>query len=132
MTSISLATLARRAADLGNPLPCSDDTQLWFSEHPADLELAKAMCETCPLRRPCLAGAIDRAEPFGVWGGEIFEKGRIIAYKRPRGHPGDRKSTRLNSSHEWISYAVFCLKKKKSIFCVFFISFKNNNYFLIL
>src|SRR5438105_6592379 len=27
----------------------------------------------------------------------------------------DRKSTRLNSSHEWISYAVFCLKKKKKI-----------------
>src|SRR5207247_10631126 len=26
--------------------------------------------------------------------------------------PVDRKSTRLNSSHEWISYAVFCLKKK--------------------
>src|SRR5438105_10489228 len=26
--------------------------------------------------------------------------------------PSDRKSTRLNSSHEWISYAVFCLKKK--------------------
>src|SRR6266849_8341945 len=29
------------------------------------------------------------------------------------GDRGDRKSTRLNSSHEWISYAVFCLKKKK-------------------
>src|SRR6266536_1741827 len=29
------------------------------------------------------------------------------------GHREDRKSTRLNSSHEWISYAVFCLKKKK-------------------
>src|SRR6266853_2902703 len=28
-------------------------------------------------------------------------------------HPGDRKSTRLNSSHSQISYAVFCLKKKK-------------------
>src|SRR5438105_11244960 len=27
----------------------------------------------------------------------------------------DRKSTRLNSSHEWISYAVFCLKKKRRI-----------------
>src|SRR5207247_11039495 len=27
----------------------------------------------------------------------------------------DRKSTRLNSSHEWISYAVFCLKKKKLV-----------------
>src|SRR5256885_10774907 len=38
----------------------------------------------------------------------------------PRGHPGareygDRKSTRLNSSHLVISYAVFCLKKKKSV-----------------
>src|SRR2546421_4722743 len=36
----------------------------------------------------------------------------------PRGEmlfsfPGDRKSTRLNSSHDQISYAVFCLKKKK-------------------
>src|SRR2546429_2768562 len=30
----------------------------------------------------------------------------------PRGHE-DRKSTRLNSSHGYISYAVFCLKKKK-------------------
>src|SRR2546422_6362335 len=29
------------------------------------------------------------------------------------GVPGDRKSTRLNSSHGYISYAVFCLKKKK-------------------
>src|SRR5687768_18072751 len=31
----------------------------------------------------------------------------------PRGDPADRKSTRLNSSHGYISYAVFCLKKKK-------------------
>src|SRR2546422_6493940 len=30
---------------------------------------------------------------------------------------GDRKSTRLNSSHGYISYAVFCLKKKKSNNC---------------
>src|SRR5207247_11027218 len=31
------------------------------------------------------------------------------------GEIADRKSTRLNSSHEWISYAVFCLKKKNEI-----------------
>src|SRR2546429_634491 len=31
--------------------------------------------------------------------------------------PADRKSTRLNSSHGYISYAVFCLKKKKLIDC---------------
>src|SRR2546421_2869818 len=30
------------------------------------------------------------------------------------GYLGDRKSTRLNSSHDQISYAVFCLKKKKN------------------
>src|SRR5258708_21697196 len=33
--------------------------------------------------------------------------------KTARRSPGDRKSTRLNSSHQIISYAVFCLKKKK-------------------
>src|SRR5438105_11271187 len=32
--------------------------------------------------------------------------------RRDRGSDQDRKSTRLNSSHEWSSYAVFCLKKK--------------------
>src|SRR5438105_11847596 len=36
----------------------------------------------------------------------------LVAYARR--HAGDRRSTRLNSSHEWISYAVFCLKKKKN------------------
>src|SRR5256885_8062240 len=34
----------------------------------------------------------------------------------PEKRKGDRKSTRLNSSHLVISYAVFCLKKKKNIF----------------
>src|SRR2546422_1843721 len=33
---------------------------------------------------------------------------------RPGSDVGDRKSTRLNSSHGYISYAVFCLKKKKT------------------
>src|SRR3712207_6854569 len=40
--------------------------------------------------------------------------------QRASGHGGDRKSTRLNSSHANISYAVFCLKKKKIIFRFFF------------
>src|SRR5258708_31026953 len=40
-----------------------------------------------------------------------------LSTKRPRRHAAiiDRKSTRLNSSHQIISYAVFCLKKKKKI-----------------
>src|SRR5256885_7169110 len=36
-----------------------------------------------------------------------------VGSSEPVGAPGDRKSTRLNSSHLVISYAVFCLKKKK-------------------
>src|SRR5438105_3617607 len=36
----------------------------------------------------------------------------ICSTRRVRVDSKDRKSTRLNSSHEWISYAVFCLKKK--------------------
>src|SRR3712207_7153364 len=44
-------------------------------------------------------------------------QGRVIeAIDRRRGGPEDRKSTRLNSSHAKISYAVFCLKKKKHLF----------------
>lgn len=36
---------------------------------------------------PCLAGAVERREPYGVWGGEIFDHGTITARKRPRGRP---------------------------------------------
>ena len=54
-------------------LPCSSDPNLWFAEEPADLERAKALCAGCPVRRACLAAALERAEPWGVWGGEILE-----------------------------------------------------------
>src|SRR2546430_4901260 len=40
------------------------------------------------------------------------DRGSPTRMRRP-GRPTDRKSTRLNSSHSQISYAVFCLKKKK-------------------
>src|SRR5438105_5600574 len=40
--------------------------------------------------------------------------GRLLGTRLRGNSEPDRKSTRLNSSHEWISYAVFCLKKKKN------------------
>src|SRR5437879_11532144 len=43
----------------------------------------------------------------------VGTKGRVIAVDLAQMSPIDRKSTRLNSSHRCISYAVFCLKKKK-------------------
>jgi WhiB family redox-sensing transcriptional regulator len=69
-------------------LPCHvDDPDLWFADAPADLERAKTLCAGCPVRRQCLAAALERAEPWGVWGGEIFERGSIVSHKRPRGRP---------------------------------------------
>lgn len=73
------------------PLPCHrENPELFFAESPADVEAAKALCLGCPVRRACLAGALDRREPWGVWGGELFLRGSVIPRKRPRGRP--RKS----------------------------------------
>ena len=54
---------------------------------PADVEEAKALCRDCPIREACLAGALERREPWGVWGGELFVGGVVVARKRPRGRP---------------------------------------------
>ena len=62
-------------------------THLFFSEDEFDIARAKAICGKCALAETCLSGALERAEPWGVWGGELVENGRVIANKRPRGRP---------------------------------------------
>src|SRR5438105_7162185 len=48
--------------------------------------------------------------------GSARSRGHVVVFGAGRLTPRqDRKSTRLNSSHEWISYAVFCLKKKRKL-----------------
>ena len=74
-------------ASLGPDLPCTDDPELFFAESPDDVETAKALCRECPARAACLAGALKRREPWGVWGGELFLRGAIVPRKRPRGRP---------------------------------------------
>ncbi len=92
----SLVSLTTRAQALDDPLPCHrENPELWFSGHPADLQLAKAYCQLCAMRLICLAGAVERREPHGVGGGEIFDRGAIITEKRPRGRPG--KAGRVKS-----------------------------------
>jgi WhiB family redox-sensing transcriptional regulator len=72
-------------------LPCRQaDPDLWFAVSPVDLERAKVLCRRCPIRRDCLAAALRRAEPWGVWGGEILDRGSVIPRKRGPGRP--RKS----------------------------------------
>ena len=73
---------------LAGLLPCrTNDPELWFAERTAEVEEAKALCRTCPLVEGCLAGAVERREPWGVWGGEVFVDGVVVARKRGRGRP---------------------------------------------
>lgn len=76
------------AVGLGTELPCrANDPELWFAERPDDVEFAKALCGACPLQTACLSGAQQRGEPWGVWGGQLFQQGVVIPRKRPRGRP---------------------------------------------
>jgi len=84
-----LSALTERVID--DQLPCrAYDPELFFADSPADVEFAKTLCANCPVRTDCLNGALERQEPWGVWGGEWFVQGVVVPRKRPRGRP--RKS----------------------------------------
>ena len=79
---LAAGIMAAAGAFSGLDLPCSDEPDLFFAESPQDVESAKALCHDCPARLACLAGAIERREPWGVWGGELFLRGEIVPRKR--------------------------------------------------
>ncbi len=82
--SISTVPVARCADGNGTLTP------LFFSDHVLDIARAKAICGRCALRAGCLDEALEREEPWGVWGGELLSGGRIVAVKRPGGRPPKR------------------------------------------
>ena len=85
-TATPSATADRQA--VASAMPClTEDPELFFAESPADVELAKSLCADCPVRTACLAAALERREPWGVWGGELFVAGVVVPRKRPRGRP---------------------------------------------
>lgn len=73
------------------PARCADGTgalvALFFSDDPVDIARAKAICRRCDRRDACLGAALSRAEPAGVWGGELLNGGVVVAPKRPCGRP---------------------------------------------
>jgi len=79
--SVSTVAVARCADGNGTLTP------LFFSDHVLDIARAKAICAKCALSEACLSDALDREEPWGVWGGELLSGGRIVANKRPGGRP---------------------------------------------
>ncbi len=60
---------------------------LFFSENPADLAAAQALCRSCPARSPCLEHALEERYDWGVWGGVVFWDGQAYFRKRGRGRP---------------------------------------------
>ena len=78
-------------AELRALASCNDPTTPWtsifFSEDLYDIARAKHLCRSCEVQEGCLAGARARREPWGVWGGELFLNGHVVAVKRRRGRP---------------------------------------------
>lgn len=91
MTIFRLPELDETAVSTVAEPRCADGngtlTPLFFSDHVLDIARAKAICARCALADSCLAGALEREEPWGVWGGELLSGGRIVANKRPGGRP---------------------------------------------
>ena len=88
MMLTQLLDLHEASNALGEGIPCREnDAEMWFADTPEGVEFAKSLCGTCPARAACLTGALTRGEPWGVWGGELFVQGAIVARKRPRGRP---------------------------------------------
>lgn len=64
----------------------SEDADLWFSDAPADIAAAKAICERCPSRNPCAVAGRD--EPWGCWGGlETGERIGVMLLATPEPAP---------------------------------------------
>ena len=72
---------------------CRGMTEVFFSDEPGDIEQAKRICATCPVIEKCLEHATDHREPCGVWGGQLFRNGHILAVKRRRGRPSRASQT---------------------------------------
>ncbi len=64
-----------------------DATELFFSDDFIKIVKAKSICAECPVLAQCLESALARQEPCGVWGGQIFVGGKVLAVKRRRGRP---------------------------------------------
>src|SRR2546429_7794756 len=119
--------LKKLRKDLGLDRPYHEQYALWvwqmvslnpghsiFTNEPIAVSLKKAIPVTLELASLAMIIGIVIAVPVGVMSATRQDSasdyvGRVIAVS---GLSLDRKSTRLNSSHGYISYAVFCLKKK--------------------
>jgi WhiB family transcriptional regulator, redox-sensing transcriptional regulator len=81
---------AQWAGSVGQRLPCSVAPELFFADDPGSIAEARGLCAGCQARAACLEGALQRGEPWGIWGGELLLNGVVVGARRRRGRP--RKS----------------------------------------
>ncbi|MBV9096851.1 MAG: WhiB family transcriptional regulator [Frankiaceae bacterium] len=72
--------------------PCTTvgDPDVFFPETAEQLAVAQSLCGRCPVTAACLEQALALGVSDGVWGGQLFERGRPVTEKRSPGRP--RKS----------------------------------------
>src|SRR2546422_3026533 len=101
------------------PLPDADELDAENAGEVLELRRVSGLAEggvVCAAGEdPAGAAALEvgAGDPDRARGGELRHRFALHGVHLVHDHPQDRKSTRLNSSHGYISYAVFCLKKKK-------------------
>lgn len=71
-------------------------SELFFSTEPPDIAKAKRICAECDLIEPCLKSALDDRVPEGIWGGQLFFDGKIVARPKYKGHP-----TKVPRANDW-------------------------------
>ena len=87
-TAAGLGSLLDAAPRAGLDLPCrSGDADLWFAEAPSGAGAGQGPLSAVPDPGRVPGRRAAPGEPWGVWGGEIFERGAVIPRKRPRGRP---------------------------------------------
>lgn len=90
MTAILTNQITGQETWRANALCATVDGNLaatFFSEELTDIATAKRICADCTVMAECLEGALERHEPYGVWGGQLFEQGKVLTIKRRRGRP---------------------------------------------
>lgn len=73
--------------------------ELWFIEDNQARREAAAICAECPVKAPCLEGALERNEQYGIWGGRD-----LGASERQRRHRWEKRRKR---DCEWCSGVFF-------------------------
>jgi WhiB family redox-sensing transcriptional regulator len=85
-----------RRPDWHHRAACAGQVELMYSEH---VGKAKALCKKCPVRPRCLADALARHEPAGVWGGFTAAERNELLDNRENADRMYQVVTRVRSSH---------------------------------